>query len=176
MAIPKGTEIPSEGGEFTKFEQNSTTKIRITSDFMIGFQYFQADKTPMVSIEEPTELINPGKKYKSEELQDKAKQIWVASVYNFETKQHELLVISQSSIKKALLALEANKDWGDLKEYSISVNRDDSSSVVKYALTPSPKKALNKEEQAIVDDNPIVVADFFKAKEDDSNEDITKDF
>jgi hypothetical protein len=118
-----------------------------------------------------------------------AKHFWAFVVWNFETKQIEILEITQVTIQTALQSLIQNEDWGDPRQYSITVNRTGEKMETKYAVLPSPAKDVPAEILKAYEEKYINLDAFFtggnpfdeadagklevvKPAEEDLNEDV----
>jgi hypothetical protein len=67
-------------------------------------------------------------------------------VYNRDLDKVQILEVTQSTIQRELTSLEKDKDWGDLKEYDIEIERTgNDKNTTKYRVTPKPKSPLPKE-------------------------------
>jgi hypothetical protein len=65
-----------------------------------------------------------------------AKHFWAFVVWNFQTEKIEVLETTQVTIQTAMQSLIQNEDWGDPREYSITVNRTGEKMETKYPVLP----------------------------------------
>jgi hypothetical protein len=168
-AIPQNYEPPvSEGGQYTKFEDGTSTDLRILDTIVTGWQYFNRENKPVRSKtkwDKTPEDIGEGKFGKQD-----PKHIWVLTVYNYTTKQVELCTIPQVGIQRALLQLDSNTKWGDLLEYDITITRSKVGDKVEYSVTPNPKAPLSDEvAEAIKEAGTINVDAYFEGQNPFSN-------
>lgn len=136
--LPEGYEVPKTGGSgYMKFEQGDN-KFRILSSVTMGWEYWTPDKKPKRS----KEMFKVVPLDADLHTGWPAKHFWAFIVWNFQTKQIEILEITQVTIQTALQSLINNDDWGDPREYSITVNRTGEKMETKYQVLPSPAKAV----------------------------------
>lgn len=115
--LPNNYELPkSEGGKYTKL-QNGTTKIRILTSPIIGWEYFSNDNKPNRSRIPYSWIPVDSKDGK------KAKEFWAFVVYNYDEERIQVMEITQKSLKEQLLALARDEDFWDPKEYDLKITR-----------------------------------------------------
>lgn len=133
-------EIPKATGNYLKFEQGAN-KFRIMSEPVMGWEYWTAPKgkekgKPVRSKERPNVIPLDA------DLKNgwNPKYFWAFVVYNLDAKKIQILEITQSTILAPLQQLVANEDWGDPRQYSITINRKGEGLESEYNLVPSPAK------------------------------------
>lgn len=115
--LPNNYELPkSEGGKYTKL-QDGTTKIRILTSPIIGWEYFTNENKPVRS------RIAYGAIPADSKDGRKAKEFWAFVVYNYDEKRVQVMSITQKTLKEQLLALSRDPDFGDPKEYDLKITR-----------------------------------------------------
>ncbi len=115
--LPNNYELPkSEGGKYTKL-QNGTTKIRILTSPIIGWEYFSNDNKPNRSRIAYSWVPADSKDWR------KAKEFWAFVVYNYDEERVQVMNITQKSLKEQLLALARDADFGDPKDYDIKITK-----------------------------------------------------
>jgi hypothetical protein len=67
------------------------------------------------------------------------------AVYNYAAKAVEVREITQASIHGPLEDLAMNSDWGDPREYDITVTKTGEKLDTEYSVMPSPAKAVTEE-------------------------------
>jgi hypothetical protein len=142
--IPDGYSIPksSAGGKYTKFEQGKT-KFRILSAPIMGFEYWNTDSKPVRALEKfetipaDAKLDNEGK--------FKQRHFWAMKVYNYNTSQIEILQITQKTIQNTILEYAQNEDFGDPRDYDITVSRKGEAIESEYSSIASPPKEVVQE-------------------------------
>lgn len=67
-------------------------------------------------------------------------------VWNYEKEQLQIREVTQASIRDQILAYNNDADWGDPKEYDISVSKTGKDLETKYTVltTSSGKKELDE--------------------------------
>lgn len=134
--LPSDYTIPPSS-RYTKFK-NGTTKIRILSNCITGWEYFNIDNKAVRSKE----------KFKSvTDMQEdwKIKHFWAFIVYNYETKQIEITQINQVNIRAYIHNLCLDPDYWDPKGYDIKITRSWDGMDTKYSVVPWPVTPLWKE-------------------------------
>lgn len=134
------TEIPKTTGNYMKFEQGAN-KFRILSEPVMGWEYWTEEKgkeksKPVRALERWTTIpVNADLKNGWN-----PKYFWAFTVWHFDLKKLMILEITQSTILKPLQDLVANEDWGDPRQYSITINKKGEKLDTEYNLVPSPAK------------------------------------
>lgn len=137
--LPKGYEAPVSGSSYTKL-QDGDNVFRVLSSAITGYEYWTTENKPVRSKEAFKEL--PNVKLDKEGKPQKAKHFWAFVIWNYGTKNIEILQLTQSSIQTAIANLVADEDWGDPKKYDIKVTRSGSGLETEYAVSPKPAKEL----------------------------------
>lgn len=144
-AIPKGTEIPKAPSKYTKFEEGAN-KVRIMSEVVTGWEWWVADgkdKKKPVRVETQEEIPQDLRV----DSKDAPRNFWAMVVYNYDLKDLQIMQITQKSIMNALMDLENNEDWGDIREFDVTITKKKTGSDamnVEYSTTPSPKKEMDE--------------------------------
>lgn len=81
-----------------------------------------------------------------------AKHFWAMGVLDFADDTVKILEITQVGIIDAITALATDPDWGNPKEYNLTVTRKGEGKDTKYTVTSAPHKELSDEQRAIVAD------------------------
>ena len=85
-----------------------------------------------------------------------AKKFLAFPVLNYTTGNVQVWEVTQKSIKRELMALEADPDWGNLCDFDIEVERTGNDlQTTKYRVSPKPKQPLNEEIQASIVTNGL---------------------
>lgn len=142
MSIPKNTQIPQGQSQFMKFKQGDNT-FRVMSDVVTGWEGWK-DKKPFrragdvcnIKVEE-VDLDKGGKPNR--------KYFWAMAVWNYDSKQIQVLEITQTSIMNVLFNLESNGKWGDLKNYDMTITKKGDGLETEYQSVPNPKEDLTPE-------------------------------
>lgn len=126
--LPAGYELPkSEGGKYTKL-QDGTTKIRILTSPIIGWEYFNNENKPQRSRIPYTGIPADSKEGR------KPKEFWSFVIYNYEEKRVQVMTVTQNSIKEQLIALSRDADFGDPKTYDLKITKSGKGLETKYTL------------------------------------------
>ncbi len=126
-----------ETSNYMKFKKEGAHKFRVLSSAIIGFEYFKADNKPVrsrVPFEETPGIKKGGK----------VNHFWAFVVYNYEAKRVQILEVTQKSIQTQMQDYIKNPDWGNPKDYDITVNRKGTSmNDTEYTVMPSPHKPVD---------------------------------
>ena len=146
--FPKDYKVPSGGSRYLKLETGKNT-FRILSDPIIGWEYWteEGDKKTPVRVKTLKEV--PSDRVNASEQDRKAKHFWAMFVYNRDLDTIQVLEVTQATIQAGIKALVDESDWGDPRDYDISINRDGEGLETKYAVTPKPKTELDMETAAL---------------------------
>jgi len=129
-------EEPSGPSNYMSLEKGDN-KFRCLSKPVMGWQEW-VEKKPLRyrEDEKPEESADP---------ENPLKFFWAIKVFDYADNQVKLLLITQASVRKAILSLSKDSDWGTPLGYDLKVTRTGDNLQTKYTVTPSPKKPLSKE-------------------------------
>jgi len=140
MALPKDYEAPEKPSNYMKF-QDGKNKFRVLSDIIVGYEWWVENDNgtckPVRS--KPADLA------KHNAPDDAVKWFWSMIVWNYQASRIQILNITQARIQKEIEAYEDNEDWGDSKNYDITVTRSGEKMLTKYSVQPSPHKQVAPE-------------------------------
>ena len=93
-----------------------------------------------------------GEKVDASQYEEKPKEFFAMIVWNYGAEQISILEVTQASIIGEIVSLANDEDWGDPKEYDISIVKTGEGMETRYNTVPKPKKASTKEiQQAFAD-------------------------
>ena len=160
MAIPKDVKIPSSS-QFMRL-QDGTNKLRFLSDVVTGYEGWKNNK-PF--------------RHKGDVCQIKPEQVdlnqnglpninyfWAMVVWNYQDEKVQVLEITQKTIMAPLFELESNVDWGDLKNYDISITKKKEGGKTTYTVLGIPPKPLAKEIQEAYEKSECDLEKLFEGK------------
>ena len=85
-------------------------------------------------------------------FEDKPRAFYAFVVYNYNESKVQILEMTQAKLQAELLQLANDEDWGDPKEYDISIVKTGEGMETRYNTVPKPKKAQTQEiQQAFAD-------------------------
>ena len=150
--LPKDYKEKTPPSNYTKLEEGETV-LRILDKPIMGWQGWEDgvnDKQEKVS--KPVRVKDDdtqGFQVDSfdEEVRD-VKFFWAMPVWNYNEKVVQIWVVTQASIRKALVALSNSKAWGNPIDYDISVTRTGKEKETKYSVMPTPKEVISPKIQA----------------------------
>lgn len=152
--LPKDTEIPTSEGKYMKFKSGDN-RFRIVGSAIVGNELWVNNKPIRRTLDgnfTPDELEDADiNKFTGEKK--KPQYFWAFPVYNYETKNVEILELLQKTIMRGIKGIQKDEDYGnDVTKYDLVVVRDDDSDPVSYAVRPKPPKPLDKGVKEYVDE------------------------
>jgi len=128
--------ISGGASAYLKFEEK-LTKFRCISKPIVGWLEW-IDKVPTrTQIDDEPE---------GQDDDNKPKKFMAMVVIDRKDNEVKILEMTQQSVIKAIKALAANPDWGNPFTYDITVSKTGEGMKTKYAVSPSPKKPLSKDD------------------------------
>lgn len=147
--VPDDAIFESPSGYFKP--QVGANKVRFITNPIYGWLAWdgeEGDRTPV-----RTQLDDePNKKDYAKDNQPK--KFMAAVIIDREDGQVKIWELTQRSIIKAIVALAGNLDWGKPFSYDINITKTGEALKTKYAVTPSPKKPLEKSLIAAAQEKP----------------------
>lgn len=148
MALPKDYRLPQDSSHYMKLEDGKNT-IRIMSEIIVGEEYWVTDtegnRKPK-RVKTADDL--PMNVKKAQDREGRSRHFWAMLVFNFQTKDFQILQITQKGIMKMLESLEKDtENWGDLRNYNITILKTRTGSNpfdVEYSVSPLPPKPLDE--------------------------------
>lgn len=162
--LPKDYKAPTGSNEFMKLEDGSN-RIRVVSDASIGWEGWRDNKPfRRAGIDQNIEEdeVDLDEKFGKPKLS----HFWAFKVIDYKDDSVKILQITQKSIMKAIESLVNDSDWGDPKDYDISIERAKNGDKVSYSVKSYPPKKLTSTLQALVDESKIDLNSLFN---DDSD-------
>ena len=146
MSLPKDYQAPkSESKYLNKFE-DGTTRIRVLSDFIIGWSYWVPNPDKPGS-NKPVRVKEELMEVPAQALPDKyghyVRHFWCGVIWNYKESKIQIMEITQKSIQDPIYNYEMDEDWGDVKSYDLKITRTKENDKVKYEVTPAPKTELS---------------------------------
>jgi hypothetical protein len=136
--LPEGYEVPKTGsGSYMKLKAGAN-KFRVLSAPILGFEYWTEDRKP-VRARELWKVI-PANADISGERGWNPKHFWAFVVWNFDEKAVQILELTQATIQRQLIELIHNEEWGDPRNYTITITRKGEKLDTEYSVVPSPAK------------------------------------
>ena len=120
----------SSGGNYTKFAQGKTS-FRIIGSAIVGSLAWKDGKP-----------IRSRNQLSGDDFEDKPKHFWAFLIWNHGEDRIQICEITQRGIQNALLELRDDEQWGDLKRYDVTVNREGEGLETSYTVIPRPPASL----------------------------------
>lgn len=146
--LPVDYEAPQQtgGGSYFKAKNPGDYKLRILSDAITGFEYWNSENKPVRVRKDPTQRraeldIRPEK----DGSPGRIKHFWSVVVWNYNENALQCWQIPQASIRQKIEALYSDADWGHPKEYNITLRKEGKDLSTEYSVIPSPNKSIPNE-------------------------------
>lgn len=138
--LPKDYKRPETPSNYMKLEDGQN-KLRIMSEPVMGFLYWNRDNKPV------RVTMNERPEGRPEDMRDddKIKHFWALIVWNYAEKRLQILELTQASIQGPIEDLAANADWGDPREYDITITKTGQKLDTEYSVMPSPARPVPDE-------------------------------
>lgn len=152
MGFPKDFTPEQGGGEnrytMTGLKSGEAVKFRFMSDLIAGNSVWGEDEkgnrvcTRVKTGENiPTSAIGVNK-FTGEP--ERVKQFVAGVVYNYNTEKIEIFETDKSTVIEPLFEYELNDDYGDLKNYDITIKKTGEKMETKYSVIASPPKKIDE--------------------------------
>jgi hypothetical protein len=145
--LPEGYQTPEVQSNYMTLE-DGVNSFRILSNAIVGYEWWaeqgEEGRRPVrvrTAEEIPDEVRN------ASDNRQKARHFWAFTVYNYQTKTIQILVLKQQTVMRAIEAFVKNPKWGNPKEYDLIIervrtgNRDRD---VEYNVIPEPPSPLDE--------------------------------
>lgn len=138
--LPDGYEVPSQS-YYMKFEAGEN-KFRILASPVLGWEGWKTQedgtKKPVrVTMQESLEID-------SIDDPEEVKHFWAMPVWNYKTKNVQILEITQKTILRSIKSLSQDKVWGSPLNYDLSVVKEGEKMKTEYQVIPMPPKELDQ--------------------------------
>jgi hypothetical protein len=157
--LPTGYKRPeTAGGSYAKLEDGAN-KYRILSGAIVGWLYWTTENKPVRLKERPQTApadIREG---------DKIKHMWAFVVWSYRDNKVQILELTQASIQGPLEDLVMSDEWGDPKEYDITITKTGQKLDTEYTVMPSPKKAVPVDAHKAYRETPINLEALFSGSD-----------
>lgn len=142
MFRPKDHEDHQATGSAYMKWQEGDNKFRVLSEPIVGWIYFTNENKPKRSEYYPENFHDS--KRNPDGSPSFPKEFCTFIVWNYGTKQVEILEITQKTIRKQLEKIAQDEDYGDIKGYDVTVNREGEGLETSYQVTPKPPKQADE--------------------------------
>lgn len=142
--LPEGTKIPQGKSLYMKFSEPEN-RFRVLGESIVGYELWVNGK--------PVRKHNESEFTKDElenadinKFTNKKKEpayFWAFPVYNYQTKQVEILEVTQITVMRGIEDYYFDKDYADPIEYDLIVVRDDSGDKTQYRVKAKPPVAID---------------------------------
>ena len=178
--VIKMTFLPSDykepdTGKYMKLQQGENT-FRVLSEAITGMEYWKEIKDGRRPIRlHPNQPVPMADLELDEEGNPKMpKHFWAFVVYNRNSETVQILEITQSTIRRAMMSLYNNKKWGEPKDSDIRITRSGEGFDTEYTVMPEPKEGLDEGILVIYKDMGINLEALYDGKDPFAGEDSEK--
>jgi hypothetical protein len=154
MALPKNVKIPSSN-QFMKFQEGAN-KFRVLSDVITGWEGWK-NNVPFRHAGDVCK-IKPEQVDLNQNGKPNINYFWAMVVWNIKDQVIQTLELTQKTIMGTLYEFEEGGDWGDLKDYDITIHKKTEGKKTSYTVTPNKPAPV-----------PLEVAELYKNTDIDLN-------
>ena len=140
MALPQGIQIP-KSSQFAKLQMGAN-KFRVLSDVITGWEGWKNNK-PFRHKGDVCQ-IKPEQVDLNQNGTPNINYFWAMVVWSYLSEKVEVLEITQKTVMNPLYELEGNPDWGDLKNYDITINKRKDGDKTSYSVLGIHQNHLQK--------------------------------
>ncbi len=146
--LPQDYEIPKAPSKYTRFEKDTTTRLRILPsglerDVILFNQYFDKSTNPKGI---PVRSIKEFESTPWIMWDDKVKAMWAVKVWNYDEKIIQIWDIGQKTIQTMLQKFAEDEDYWSPVNYDIKLTKDWDGLESKYSIMPGIIKDFNAED------------------------------
>lgn len=145
--LPDGYVLPTKADQFMKLKLGEN-RIRIMTPALAGWELFIEDGLTKKPIRRPEdeELDREFVEKNKATEEDEVHHFWAMIVWNYELERFQCLSLTQTTIKKAIIAFLTDPDYGDSRGFDIKITREgEGKTSTKYTTMPSPPKTVKGE-------------------------------
>lgn len=165
--LPDGYNVPKSDGKFAKIETGDNRFV-VCDSVTLGWIYWNTDTKPVRLEDKPK--TPPADIRVKDGKAEAVKHFWAFPVFNMDTKQMQILEITQKSLMGALQDLAKDKDWGDpILNYQITIKKTGEGLKTEYQILPVPLKMDKQEIAQAYEESDIEMDKFFDNKEEESD-------
>lgn len=132
--LPEGYSVPEAQGGYTKF-QKGENRFRVLGPAILGYEYWVTDKEG----KRKPKRVRMNDQIDQGDIEDTVKHFWAFPVYNFDTKEIQIMNVTQKGIMKAIKALAQNPKWGNPTKYNLVITKEGDGLETTYQVQPEPK-------------------------------------
>lgn len=130
--VPENYREPSSSDNYMKLKQGDN-KIRIMSSLVMGWEDWTIGENP-----KPVRFKYDQKPEKPNDPKRPIKLFWAFVVWNYAESKLQVLHVTQASIRRPILKICQDKDWGSPLNYDLKISRSGEELKTEYAVVPSP--------------------------------------
>lgn len=141
--LAEGYEVPkSAGGSYFK-PQPGDNNVRILSDVVTGWQYWNDQNKPVRMREKPKTTPTDIRINDETGKPDRVKHFWVVLVWDYAESSLKVWEITQAGIQQDIAGFANDPDWGHPKNYNINIKKEGQKINTNYTVMPKPAKELD---------------------------------
>jgi len=123
-------------GNYMRFKEGAN-KFRVLSSAIVGNEAWEDTEEGRRPVRFRTTDDIPAR------FAGELKYFWAFVVWNYQDERVQILEITQKGIRDDIRGYTQDEDWGDPKEYDITVTRSGDGLDTKYQTKVSPKKKID---------------------------------
>ena len=144
-------KVPSSEGKYSRLQEGEN-RFRILSEPLTGWLLWEDKKPTRFPIDKKPLCVDKD---------NPVKHIWDLIVWSYDQEAIQILELHQATVKKRLLELANDEDWGDPTGYDIKISKTGAGKETKYSVTAVPHKKVAPEILDALNKTPINLAALF---------------
>jgi hypothetical protein len=155
--LPKGYATPEVPSNYMEFEEGQNY-FRALSGAIVGYQWWVENGEGRKPIRVRTLEEVPEEFRNAANNRENARHFWAFTVYNYQAKALQVLVLKQQTIMRAIEAFSKNPKWGNPKNYDLVVEKTRTGSRerdVEYSVIPEPPTPLDPAIEELAGNVPV---------------------
>jgi hypothetical protein len=165
--LPKEYKIPKSSGLYAKLEDGDN-KFIILGSVVLGWSYWNTDDK-CFRMETKPEKTPDDIGTDREGKQKKVQHFWAIPVYNLNTKQVQILEVTQKRLMGALQDLARDTDWGDpVLKYQITIKKSGKGTETTFQALPVPFRGDIEEIKQAYEESDVDMSNYFEAEKKDN--------
>jgi hypothetical protein len=168
--LPTDYKRPEAPSSYMKLEDGQN-KLRIMSAPLLGFMYWNKENKPVRLRMDQQPEGRPS------DIRDdeKVKHFWALTIWNYKESRIQILELTQASILGPIEDLAANEDWGDPRNYDITITKKGQKLDTEYSVMPSAPKPAPDEAIAALGKTPVRLEALFEGEDPFTPKDVISD-
>jgi hypothetical protein len=151
--LPEKYTVPNNSGSNYMKLREGDNRIRILGSPLLGWVYWEDTPDGRRPVRCPMD---------NKPTAPDVRHFWAVPVLDYQSNGVSVLEISQKTIQEGIRDFAKDADWGNPRDYDITITRKGAGLDTEYSLRPSPKVALTDEQLEFVKATPVCLEALFE--------------